>query len=346
MPSRAQKSSSPSSKTWTSTWHHLICSSFAPKASPPTNFHTTNIPLSKSNSNLFNTALHRDGDGSIQVEEAMRFIEGVGGEELDTAQERSDAYKAMMVRISTIFPQLTETFPPTRKVLNAYMSYIKPSRITLQNSLDSPLDKGSADHRVTETEIREHLARLSRSYRVGEWVKWGVGLPQVRRPSIYLCYLPHVSMPLSRVRPHSHCPADTIFTQLSNFHTIHVVQPHHETYMYSYIYIQYAEVFTSNAVTVEDFPLMINDGGKILEKEFGISSALHKQKILRALKRQVLALGTIYLFLFSIHFYVSCVTPRPLDCSPDVLVGKILLFSRTFSFHQVGYPPPPSSCRV
>lgn len=40
----------------------------------------------------------RDGDGSIEPREAMVYIESVGGEELDTDQERAEAFESMMVR--------------------------------------------------------------------------------------------------------------------------------------------------------------------------------------------------------------------------------------------------------
>eukprot|EP00951_Prasinocladus_malaysianus_P029517 scaffold273196_cov20-Prasinocladus_malaysianus.AAC.1 len=48
----------------------------------------------------------------------------------------------------------------------------------------------------------------------------------------------------------------------------------------------------STVLAVHEFPLLAGpNGGSILEKDLGVSSALHRDKILRAVKRQMLGLG-------------------------------------------------------
>ena len=56
---------------------------------------------------------------------------------------------------------------------------------------------------------------------------------------------------------------------------------------------QYSDVFSDNAVTALDFPLLVADHGAVLRDELGITSGLHHGKILRALKRQLLGLGRV-----------------------------------------------------
>lgn len=56
---------------------------------------------------------------------------------------------------------------------------------------------------------------------------------------------------------------------------------------------QYSAAFRRNAVTVEDLPLLINDGGRLLESEFGVASPLHRAKLLRLMKALVLGLGQL-----------------------------------------------------
>lgn len=46
-------------------------------------------------------------------------------------------------------------------------------------------------------------------------------------------------------------------------------------------------------ITADDFPLLVNDDGVILEEELKISSRLHRNQIIRGLKRLILGLGQI-----------------------------------------------------
>ena len=52
----------------------------------------------------------------------------------------------------------------------------------------------------------------------------------------------------------------------------------------------YESAFHDNDITGADFPMLINDDGEVLETELGVRSRLHKDKILRALRMQVLGL--------------------------------------------------------
>lgn len=54
---------------------------------------------------------------------------------------------------------------------------------------------------------------------------------------------------------------------------------------------QYAEAFKVNAITPLDFPLLIQDNGHLLASELGVTSALHQQKLMRAMQQQILGLG-------------------------------------------------------
>ncbi|CAL8461872.1 g1403 [Coccomyxa elongata] len=55
---------------------------------------------------------------------------------------------------------------------------------------------------------------------------------------------------------------------------------------------QYVKAFRDNSITVQDFPLFVNDGGESLKNDLGIKSALHRQQLTRAMKRVILGLGT------------------------------------------------------
>eukprot|EP00210_Caulerpa_lentillifera_P005334 g5097.t1 len=56
---------------------------------------------------------------------------------------------------------------------------------------------------------------------------------------------------------------------------------------------QYAQAFKQNMITADDFPLLVNDDGVILENELKILSKLHRNQIIRGLKRLILGLGEI-----------------------------------------------------
>ncbi|WIA19292.1 hypothetical protein OEZ85_003927 [Tetradesmus obliquus] len=53
----------------------------------------------------------------------------------------------------------------------------------------------------------------------------------------------------------------------------------------------YAEAFRDNAITVHDFPMLVSNGGQLLQAELLVVSLLHRQKIIRAMQRQMLGLG-------------------------------------------------------
>ncbi|KAG2492414.1 hypothetical protein HYH03_009357 [Edaphochlamys debaryana] len=55
---------------------------------------------------------------------------------------------------------------------------------------------------------------------------------------------------------------------------------------------QYAEAFRSHSITPLDFPVLVQGNGRVLEAELGITSYLHRQKLVRAIRRQILGLGT------------------------------------------------------
>ena len=56
---------------------------------------------------------------------------------------------------------------------------------------------------------------------------------------------------------------------------------------------QYAERFMSHGITLLDFPALLADDGAALREELGVESALHRAKLTRALKRQLLQLGRL-----------------------------------------------------
>ena len=41
-----------------------------------------------------------------------------------------------------------------------------------------------------------------------------------------------------------------------------------------------------------DFPVLVADGGRILEHELGVKSKLHREQLIRAFKRVILGIGT------------------------------------------------------
>eukprot|EP00232_Nephroselmis_pyriformis_P020067 CAMPEP_0182900354 /NCGR_PEP_ID=MMETSP0034_2-20130328/28784_1 /TAXON_ID=156128 /ORGANISM="Nephroselmis pyriformis, Strain CCMP717" /LENGTH=406 /DNA_ID=CAMNT_0025034555 /DNA_START=152 /DNA_END=1369 /DNA_ORIENTATION=+ len=53
---------------------------------------------------------------------------------------------------------------------------------------------------------------------------------------------------------------------------------------------QFADAFLQEAVTTEDFPTLLTDPS-LLEEELGVTGTLHKQQILRAVKKVILGLG-------------------------------------------------------
>ena len=56
---------------------------------------------------------------------------------------------------------------------------------------------------------------------------------------------------------------------------------------------QYAKAFESNAITALDFTALIADNGASLREDLGVTSGLHHGKLMRALKRQILGLGSL-----------------------------------------------------
>lgn len=55
----------------------------------------------------------------------------------------------------------------------------------------------------------------------------------------------------------------------------------------------YADAFLKNAITGADFPMLINEGDYFFETELGIKNRLHRDKVLRALRLQVLGLTSM-----------------------------------------------------
>ena len=56
---------------------------------------------------------------------------------------------------------------------------------------------------------------------------------------------------------------------------------------------QYAEAFAANAITALDFPALVADHGAALREDLRVTSGLHHGKLVRALKRQILGLGSV-----------------------------------------------------
>ncbi|KAK3238264.1 hypothetical protein CYMTET_51708, partial [Cymbomonas tetramitiformis] len=54
---------------------------------------------------------------------------------------------------------------------------------------------------------------------------------------------------------------------------------------------QYAEAFRANAVTAFDFPMLVRTDA--LEVELGVASGLHRQQLLRAMKKKILGQGKV-----------------------------------------------------
>lgn len=54
---------------------------------------------------------------------------------------------------------------------------------------------------------------------------------------------------------------------------------------------QYREAFTTNAVTVLDFPLILKQP-ELLEQDLGVTSVLHRRQISRAIRNVALGIGT------------------------------------------------------
>ena len=54
---------------------------------------------------------------------------------------------------------------------------------------------------------------------------------------------------------------------------------------------QYRDAFFANGVTVLDFPLFLEDGGRLLEHDLGVRNRLHRQQMLRAMRALVFGLG-------------------------------------------------------
>ena len=54
---------------------------------------------------------------------------------------------------------------------------------------------------------------------------------------------------------------------------------------------QYASAFLEAGVEAEDFPLLLADAGALLEHDIGVTSALHRAKITRAMRKLVLGIG-------------------------------------------------------
>eukprot|EP00898_Chlorokybus_atmophyticus_P002875 jgi/Chlat1/3589/Chrsp234S03579 len=54
---------------------------------------------------------------------------------------------------------------------------------------------------------------------------------------------------------------------------------------------QYSKAFAANAVTALDFPTLLAQDGAALDRDLGVTSRLHREQLLRALKMQVLGIG-------------------------------------------------------
>ncbi|EFJ40185.1 hypothetical protein VOLCADRAFT_120035, partial [Volvox carteri f. nagariensis] len=54
---------------------------------------------------------------------------------------------------------------------------------------------------------------------------------------------------------------------------------------------QYADAFRAHSITPLDFPMLVQENGKILEEELGVHSPFHRGKVVRAIRRQILGLG-------------------------------------------------------
>ncbi|KXZ44899.1 hypothetical protein GPECTOR_61g852 [Gonium pectorale] len=55
---------------------------------------------------------------------------------------------------------------------------------------------------------------------------------------------------------------------------------------------QYAEAFRNHSITALDFPMLIESDGRVLAEELGVISSFHRQRLVRAIKLQILGLGT------------------------------------------------------
>ena len=56
---------------------------------------------------------------------------------------------------------------------------------------------------------------------------------------------------------------------------------------------QYVPAFTAHSISVSDFPLLIADDAAALREELQVGSKLHRAKIVRAIQRLILGLGSV-----------------------------------------------------
>lgn len=189
-----------------------------------------------------------------------------------------------------------------------------------QKNLDSLTDGAPADRRVTEREIREHIVRLSQSSRVVDWVRFGIGLPQYA----------------DSFRSNNVVVAD--FPMLVNDGYVYsITQANAQSFferngwpLFFYVYIScefhfvwkknselcelYFRPFPSHTLLVPPpLPPLASLRGALLETEFKVLSALHRQKLIRGMQRQLLALGQLPS------------APRQLACFKDVDISGIVL---------------------
>ncbi|CAD7700966.1 unnamed protein product [Ostreobium quekettii] len=76
---------------------------------------------------------------------------------------------------------------------------------------------------------------------------------------------------------------------------------------------QYVQAFQENAITAEDFPLLVMDGGATLENDLKVKSELHRRQIQRNLNRLMLGIGR------------PPAQPQALQCTVDTSCGKVFV---------------------
>ena len=129
---------------------------------------------------------------------------------------------------------------------------------------------------------------------VAEWVKHGLGLPQ------YVQAFRDNAVSVSGNRRQCLPAAASCVMPVLTVHLSHCPPWRCRAYTALPAYMQ-----------VLDFPLLVNDGGATLRDELGVSSNLHRQQILRGIRRIILGMGQPP----SVPQVGSCV-PK-LSCSVD-----------------------------
>lgn len=103
-------------------------------------------------------------------------------------------------------------------------------------------------------------------------------------------------------------------------------------------YPQYAERFATNAITALDFPALIADDGQALREDLGITSSLHQGKLTRALKRQILGLGSLPTEPTEVHAGAINATAIAVQWSPPDDVGAPPVHAYVVQVREGGSP--------